>query len=207
MGKKTELTDSKLAQYDGRNYRIFELLKDSMIVEYKQEGEYSKWEISYNDVGFEKMLTSKKPSGLAVGLLISATLNIFLVLFLLLENIDSFRNSPTMVSGVSAGMLAGLGAWIYQTFKNEKIKYISGVKHLAFFYRNKEMSLVDKFIERIKGRKEAYFRRNFMKIDELLPVDMQKQQFLWYYQNGQITNEEYEEILAELDALRIIKGE
>jgi hypothetical protein len=84
---------------------------------------------------------------------------------------------------------------------------LKGDKTLVSFTRKKMKKSVDNFINLIQDAKKTHFRQKNLKIDEYVPTEIQKSNFLWMYRSNQITQEEYEDLVKQLDNLRIIKGE
>jgi len=84
---------------------------------------------------------------------------------------------------------------------------LKGNKILAFFYSKDDEETVDNFIHLLQDAKKNHFRQKNLKIDECVPTEIQKSNFLWLYRSNQITKEEYEDLIEQVENLRIIKGE
>lgn len=204
---KSTLEKSKLTQKNGKDFRTFELYEKGVIAEYKHEGDYSKYEVEFENIEFKEIIVNKKPNKAEVGLFFSVILNLFFLLYFLVDQLKDKELSSTIIGGVGMGIIGGTSAWAAKLFKKEYIKHIKGNATISFFYRKGEKELVDEFIERIKKAKKVHFRNTFLKIDEHIPTEEQKQTFSWMYQTKQIDKNEYEDMLKELENIRIIKGE
>lgn len=204
---KSTLQNKELTQKSGKDFRIFELYDKGIIAEYKHEGDYSKYEVEFEDIDFKEIIVNKKPNKAEVGLFFSVIINFFLLLYFLLDQVGDKEISSTTISGAATGIVGGVSVWGAKLFKREYIKHIRGNTTISFFYRKNDKEVVDEFIEMIKKEKNRYFKKTYLKIDEYIPTEQQKQTFLWLYQTNQIDKKEYEQMLNELDNIRIIKGE
>ena len=204
---KSKLENNKLTQKTGTDFRSFELLENGVRTEYKHEGNYSNYEAPYHDIEFNEIIVNKKPNKAEVGLYFSVLLNLFLILYLVVQQVQDKDMSSTIIGGLGFGIIGGTSAWAAKLFKKEFIKHIKGVATISFFYRKGEEAVVDEFISKIKVAKRNHFRNIYLKIDEHIPTEQQKETFLYLYQNKQISQAEYEQVLKELENLRIIKGE
>lgn len=204
---KSTLENNKLTQKNGKDFRSFELYENGVIAEYKHEGDYSKYEVEFENIEFKEIIVNKKPNKAEVGLFFSVLINLFFLLYILVDQLEDKELSSTIIGGAGAGMIGGTSAWAAKLFKKEYIKHLKGKTTISFLYRNKEKEVVDEFIDMLKTAKQQYFRKTYLKIDEYIPTEQQKQTFLWLYQTNQIGKKEYEDMLNELENIRIIKGE
>jgi len=204
---KSTLENKKLTQKNGKDFRVFELYDKGIIAEYKHEGDYSKYEVEFENIDFKEIIVNKKPNKAEVGLFFSVMINLFFLLYFLVDQLKDKEISSTIIGGAGMGIIGGTSAWAAKLFKKEYIKHIKGNTTISFFYRKNEKEVVDDFIELIRKAKKLHFRTTFLKIDDHIPTEQQKQTFLWLYQTNQIDKKEYEDILNELENLRIIKGE
>jgi hypothetical protein len=204
---KSTLLNNKLTQKNGKDFRTFELYEKGVITEYKHEGDYSKYEVEFENIEFKEIIVNKKPNKAEVGLFFSVLINLFFLLCILVDQLKDKEISSTIIGGAGMGIIGGTSAWAAKLFKKEYIKHIKGNTTISFLYRNKEKEVVDDFIDMIKKAKQQHFRNTYLKIDEHIPTEQQKQTFLWLYQTNQIDKKEYEDMLNELENIRIIKGE
>lgn len=204
---KSILENNKLTQKNGKDFRTFELYEKGVIAEYKHEGDYSKYEVEFENIDFKEIIVNKKPNKAEVGLFFSILINLFFLVYFLVDQLKDKEISSTIIGGAGMGIIGGTSAWAAKLFKKEYIKHIKGNSTISFLYRKDEKIIVDEFIESIKKAKKWHFRNTFLKIDEHIPTEQQKQTFLWLYQTNQIEKNEYENMLKELENIRIIKGE
>ena len=54
--------------------------------------------------------------------------------------------------------------------------------------------------------KKDYFVKEYFKVDNLLPVDVQKGRIQWLYENKYVSEKDAKFILEELETKRIIGG-
>ncbi len=204
---KSNHENQKLKQKIGKDYRYFEIIENGVLVEYKHQGDYSKYEIEFENIDFAEIVVNKKANKMEVFLLVSIIINICFFILFLLDQVNEEKLSSTIINGVAMGSIGAISVWAAKLFKREYIKHIKGNSTLSFSYRKKEQTEVDEFIGLIKIAKKNYFRSTYLKIDKYIPIQQQKQTFLWLYQTKQIDKAEYENMLEELENIRIIKGE
>jgi len=200
---KSIIEDKRLTQKKGSDFRYFEILEDGVLFEYKNEGNYLKYKIPFDDIEFNEIINNKKPNRNEIILFSSVILNISLLLFILMNNQIT---KPTL-SAILFGIIGSISFWGAKIFKKESIKFLEGRQNLSFFYSKEDEETVDNFINLIQDAKKTHFRQKNLKIDEYVPTEIQKSNFLWMYRSNQITKEEYEDLVKQLDNLRIIKGE
>jgi uncharacterized membrane protein YkgB len=76
----------------------------------------------------------------------------------------------------------------WSEFKNESIKVLKSKNPINFFYREKERKEVNDFITLIKESKKQFFINQYYKVDNLIPIDVQKHRIHWLYENKYIWN-------------------
>ncbi|MCB0381197.1 MAG: hypothetical protein KDD24_08065 [Flavobacteriales bacterium] len=200
---KSVIEDKKLIQKKGRDFRNYEILEDGVLFEYKNEGNYLKYKIPFDDIEFNEIINNKKPNRNEVILFASVIINISLFLFILMDN----QITQPLLSAILFGMLGSISLWASKILKKESIKFLEGKQNLSFFYSKDDEETVDNFIHLLQDAKKNHFRQKNLKIDECVPTEIQKSNFLWLYRSNQITKEEYEDLITQLDNLRIIKGD
>jgi hypothetical protein len=200
---KSVIEDKKLIQKKGRDFRNYEILEDGVLFEYKNEGNYLKYKIPFDDIEFNEIINNKKPNRNEVILFASVIINISLFLFILMDN----QITQPLLSAILFGMLGSISLWASKILKKESIKFLEGKQNLSFFYSKDDEETVDNFIHLLQDAKKNHFRQKNLKIDECVPTEIQKSNFLWLYRSNQITKEEYEDLIEQVENLRIIKGE
>jgi len=200
---KSVIEDKKLIQKKGRDFRNYEILEDGVLFEYKNEGNYLKYKIPFDDIEFNEIINNKKPNRNEIILFGSVIINISLFLFILMDN----QITKPVLSAILFGMLGSISLWASKILKKESIKFLEGKQNLSFFYSKDDEETVDNFIHLLQEAKKNHFRQKNLKIDECVPTEIQKSNFLWMYRSNQITKEEYEDLIAQLENLRIIRGE
>lgn len=200
---KSVIEDKKLIQKKGRDFRNYEILEDGVLFEYKNEGNYLKYKIPFDDIEFNEIINNKKPNRNEVILFASVIINISLFLFILMDN----QITQPLLSAILFGMLGSISLWASKILKKESIKFLEGKQNLSFFYSKDDEETIDNFIHLLQDAKKNHFRQKNLKIDECVPTEIQKSNFLWLYRSNQITKEEYEDLITQLDNLRIIKGD
>lgn len=200
---KSVIEDKKLIQKKGRDFRNYEILEDGVLFEYKNEGNYLKYKIPFDDIEFNEIINNKKPNRNEIILFASVIINISLFLFILMDN----QITQPLLSAILFGMLGSISLWASKIFKKESIKFLEGKQNLSFYYSKDDEETVDNFINLLQEAKKNHFRQKNLKIDECVPTEIQRSNFLWMYRSNQITKEEYEDLIAQLENLRIIKGE
>lgn len=197
----------ELHQKEGKNYRKFAINEENLEVEFLYEGNYTKYQIDFEEIDFKEVISSRSASKIEIALLFSFLLNILLLLFILITNIESISFSRNAIGSIAMGVFVVVGIWGAKLLKKENIKTLMGTQNISFIYKENDKKKVDDFINALKAAKKDNFRKRYVKIDEHIPTETQKANLLWLYQGEQIDKKEYEALLEELEKIRIIKGE
>lgn len=104
---KSVIEDKKLIQKKGRDFRNYEILEDGVLFEYKNEGNYLKYKIPFDDIEFNEIINNKKPNRNEVILFASVIINISLFLFILMDN----QITQPLLSAILFGMLGSISLW------------------------------------------------------------------------------------------------
>jgi len=126
---KSVIEDKKLIQKKGRDFRNYEILEDGVLFEYKNEGNYLKYKIPFDDIEFNEIINNKKPNRNEVILFASVIINISLFLFILMDN----QITQPLLSAILFGMLGSISLWASKILKKESIKFLEGKQNLSFF--------------------------------------------------------------------------
>jgi amino acid permease len=130
---KSIIENKRLTQKKGSDFRYFEILEDGVLFEYKNEGNYLKYKIPFDDIEFNEIINNKKPNRNEIILFSSVILNISLLLFILMNNQIT---KPTL-SAILFGIIGSISFWGAKIFKKESIKFLEGRQNLSFFTRKK----------------------------------------------------------------------
>ena len=91
-------------------------------------------------------------------------------------------------------------------FKNEASKHLSAKRSLKFHYNKDDKEKVDLFISNIKESKKDFYLKEYYKVDNLIPTQVQIARIHWLYECKYITESDAKFILDELNSKRIIEG-
>ncbi len=62
------------------------------------------------------------------------------------------------------------------------------------------------FINELKAKQRDYIRKKYMEIDEYLPHESLRNNFIWLYESNYIDRQELQDLFDKLDKKVIIKG-
>ena len=194
-----------LHQKKGNDFRKYDILADGLQVETSIEGEYQTYKMRFEEIGFEDVVYSRKPSPITILLFISLLLNAVGLLVLLVRWLSKLGLEGGLISGITAALTVIILGLFNRLFQQQTEKVIEGTRSITFFYGNKEVQEVNDFITELKVKQKAYIRKKYMRIDHLLPVDQQEDTFYWLYEGDFISRTELEILMEELDNRRIME--
>lgn len=194
-----------LHQKKGNDFRKYDILNDGLQVETNIEGEYQAYKMRFEEIGFEDVVYSQKPSPVRVLLFISLLLNAIGVTILIVNWLNKLKLDGGLISGFTAAFTVILLGLFNRLFQKRTEKVIEGTRSITFFYTQKEVEAVNAFINTLKANQKAYIRKKYMRIDHLLPLDQQEDTFYWLYEGDFISRTELEILMEELDNRRIME--
>lgn len=189
-----------LHQKKFQEFKKYTITEDFLEVEFKEQGEYHKFNLSFDNIDFQEHTMRDSPSGEAIGFFISFFVNIFLLIILFADKLKQWN----VLQHISAAILPIATIWSVNTFKQRKLKYLKGYSNIAFYYSSeKQRQEVDQFIIDLKEAKRNYIRKKYFLLDELLSLEELEQQFKWLYRDKYISKSEYDFMMEELQAKRL----
>lgn len=201
------MNNVKLRQKKNQETRSYEIIEGGVKVEFKKAANFQSYVVKFENIGFEEVIVKHKPEALSAGLYVSVLINMVLVIAIIIQFFkEELLRSPMFPTILTSGVLGGMSVWAVSLFKTQYDKYLKGAESLVFFYGDKEKKEVDDFISVLKEGQRKYIRNKYMIIDDLLPVENQKEIFLWLYQMKFISRDELEMLLENLNNIRITKG-
>ncbi len=189
-----------LHQKKFQEFKKYTINSEFLEVEIKSFTEYHKFNIKYEDIGFETYTTELKLSSGIVYLCVSILINIVLIICLL--DIKYPKSDFVRVSSFCLFFL--LIALNFYFYKDRSRKIIQGKYNIDFYYDTKQRCQeVDQFIADMKEAKRNYIRNKYFLLDELLSLEELEYQFKWLYRDKYISKSEYDLMMEELQAKRL----
>jgi uncharacterized membrane protein len=187
--------------------REFRIVEDGIIVDINNVGNIQNYKVNFNEIRRDEFINVKTAHPLAWLFILSGVLNVILLTTILTEFFQtSFEQGKWIFIGAFAVFLIII-VTLKDHFQKVDIKNLDANKPLSFIYTKKYKSEVDKFINQIHLEQKEFFKKNYYRIDAVLPFDVQKNRILWLYENKYIAENEYKAILKELENKRLIDGE
>ncbi len=200
-------TNFKLSQKSRYEFRSFEILEKGVLVEYRLEGDYAKYEVPFENIDFKEIIRYDKPSLFAILFLFSLIINVVIIFAFLAVNYGDGTIFEPLFNGLQIGIMITVISIFLPILSTNYTKEIKGIQSIVFSYKKKQQKEVNEFIKKLKEVKSQYILNEIAIVDDLIPIDNQKFNFLYLYESNQISRQEYENLLEELEKLRIIKGE
>ena len=196
-----------LNQKYNRHSKSFEILEDGVLVKEKSPSTSSEYKVHFEDIGTEEFILDKNKDFTITILLLSLFFNAILASYIIFQEFEIPDKYILLVlNACLIPFYVVIG--IYRSeFKNESIKVLKSKNPISFFYREKERKEVDYFVALIKESKKQFFISQYYKVDNLIPIEVQKHRIHWLYENKYISESDAKFILSELESKRIIEGE
>jgi len=196
----------ELIQKNWPRYRKFTIREDGLYLEVKTNEGFTARLIKFEEIGFDEIITKYQPGPYAIGFFLSVFFNLLFLLIFLIDFAKKFNLSSGVSSGLTRGIIVCLSIGGRTIFKFEKQKILKGEISIVFDYFTKKQEQVDQFINELKEKQRNYIRGKYMEIDEYLPQESQRNNFIWLYESNYIDRQELQELLDRLDKKVIIKG-
>lgn len=195
-----------LAQKDGRNSKYFEIQEDGVFVKNNFAKEINQYKVYFGDINNDETVFRKSKDFVLIAITIVVLFNSIILTIVI--NGYYYFNYP---AGMIVFGIAIIPSLIVTTicnseFRRESTKNLGASRPLAFLYRKKDIQEVDLFISKIKESKKAYFMKEYYKVDNIIPFDVQLARIHWLYEMKYISESDANFIIEEIDTRRIIKG-
>ena len=180
-----------------RNQRqSFEIFDDSVAVDLDTLKHKLAYKIPFDEIRNSVLIVYDKPDKMQGYLIFSVILNILLCLFIFS---DEFK-FELVYAYYAIAPLVLLSYFILINFKIDcSEKHIESDKILYFIITKKNEAQINDFIDLIFINQKKYYKRQFLKIDPIIPHHVQHERILRAYANKHITESEYEVIKEDLD--------
>lgn len=198
---------NNLKQKNNRNSKYFEILENGIFVKDKTSKQNQEYIVLFNEITDEQFIINRTKDVILIVLMLSLLLNAIFLNILIQESFEIPFKYGILVFFVLLIPFLILIAFFGNEFKKENLKILKASKPINFFYEKKDKESVDKFLKEIKEAKKQFYIKEYFKIDNLLPFEVQKQRIHWLYENKYITEKDAKFILEELETKRIINGE
>ncbi|SNV34156.1 hypothetical protein [Chryseobacterium taklimakanense] len=195
-----------LEQNFKRDKRSFQITEKGVLVKLNSKNEIQQYEVPFEEIGTQTLIYRNSPDTAVILLLFSSLFNIIFLLALLDDSFGLTITGGKIVLFIFIVIFTVLVAIFGKSLKSENIKKLDGIKPLLFFYDHKSEKEVDGFIAEILNSKRDFFIKEYYKIDNLLPIEVQKNRIHWLYESKYINEDDAKFILEELDRKRIIEG-
>ena len=195
-----------LTQKNGRNSKYFEIQDNGVFVKDNFMNDAYEFKIHFEDIYEEETVSRKSKDFVLIILAISMLFNgIFLSIIINDYYNFSYPNGLFVFIACIIPALVTIG-FCNNEFKNEASKHLSAKRSLKFHYNKDDKEKVDLFISNIKESKKDFYLKEYYKVDNLIPTQVQIARIHWLYECKYITESDAKFILDELNSKRIIEG-
>lgn len=155
-----------------------------------------KYTIPFEEIQKKFFIKKGTPDRISNLLYMSAFLNIFLVLYIIVLVNNAPLNALRIIAGL---LLLPFIFYLVRISSEYEEKHIESSSPLYFIYTKKNKVEIDNFIELIYAKQVEFFRKKYFYIDPILPYNIQFERYVWLYSNKFITENEYQVIKEDLD--------
>ncbi len=195
-----------LTQKDGRHSKYFEIQEDGVFVKNIFAKEVNEYKVYFGDINEDETVFAKSKDLVLIGIVLIMLFNSILLTIIINNHYGYTYPSGMIVFGAAMAPSLIVAGLCNTEFRRENVKNIGASKPLSFFYRKKDMREVDLFISKIKEAKKQYFLKEYYKVDNIIPYQVQAGRIHWLYDNKYISESDAKFILDELESKRIIEG-
>ena len=195
-----------LNQKYNRHSKTFEIVEDGVFVIEKTSNTNNEYKVHFEDIGTEEFILNKKKDSAITILLLSLLFNAIFSCYIIFREFEIPDKYLLLILNACLVPFYIVIGIYWSEFKNESIKVLKSKNPINFFYREKERKEVNDFITLIKESKKQFFINQYYKVDNLIPIDVQKHRIHWLYENKYISESDAKFILDELESKRIIEG-
>ena len=195
-----------LNQKYNRHSKTFEIVEDGVFVIEKTSNTNNEYKVHFEDIGTEEFILNKKKDSAITILLLSLLFNAIFSCYIIFQEFEIPDKYLLLILNACLVPFYIVIVIYWSEFKNESIKVLKSKNPINFFYREKERKEVNDFITLIKESKKQFFINQYYKVDNLIPIDVQKHRIHWLYENKYISESDAKFILDELESKRIIEG-
>ena len=195
-----------LNQKYNRHSKTFEIVEDGVFVIEKTSNTNNEYKVHFEDIGTEEFVLNKKKDSAITILLLSLLFNAIFSCYIIFREFEIPDKYLLLILNACLVPFYIVIGIYWSEFKNESIKVLKSKNPINFFYREKERKEVNDFITLIKESKKQFFINQYYKVDNLIPIDVQKHRIHWLYENKYISESDAKFILDELESKRIIEG-
>lgn len=176
--------------------RYFQFISTGLVVQYKNLFKVQKFEIKYEDIGTKLIYLNKGVKGW----LISAGLFVFvsLTLFVVRESGGDVETGAEIFY-----LVPGVACLIAYFITYDKSCYLATSNYsapLKFLIDNPSKLLFDDFFIKFKNKRREYLLEQYGQTNKELPYEQQYNNLTWLLNNDVLSNDEFKEKKAELDA-------
>lgn len=196
-----------LHQKYNRFSKSFEILEDGVMVKDKSPSFNNEYKVHFEDIGTEELILNKKKDSAITILLLSLLFNAIFACYIIFQDYEIPHKYLILILNACLIPFYIVIGIYWSEFKNESIKVLKSKNPINFFYREKDRKEVNDFINLIKESKKQFFIKQYYKVDNLIPVEVQKHRIHWLYESKYISESDAKFILGELESKRIIEGE
>jgi hypothetical protein len=195
-----------LTQKDGRNSKYFEIQEDGVFVRNNFAKEINEYKVYFGDINSDETVFRKSKDLVLIAITIIVLFNSILLTIVINEYYHFDYPAGMGVFGIAIIPSLIVTTLCNNEFRRENVKNLGASRPLAFLYRKKDTQEVDLFISKIKESKKAYFMKEYYKVDNIIPFDIQLARIHWLYEMKYISESDANFIIEEIDTRRIIKG-
>ena len=197
---------NSLEQKFNRHTKYFEILENGVLIKDKTAKQNQEYTVTFNNITEEEFIINRTKDIVIVTLILSLLFNAIFLNIVIQETYEIPLKFGFLVFFVLLIPFLSLVIFFGNEFKKDNFKILKASQPINFFYSKKEMNAVDVFIKKIMEAKKDYFVKEYFKVDNLLPVDVQKGRIQWLYENKYVSEKDAKFILEELETKRIIGG-
>lgn len=197
---------NNLNQKFNRNTKYFEILENGVLIKDKTPKQNQEYTVAFNNITDEEFTVNRTKDTVLIVLILSLLFNAIFLNIVIQETYEIPLKFSLLVFFVLLIPFLSLIIFFGNEFKKDNFKILKASQPINFFYGKKDKNAVDEFIKKIKEAKKDYFIKEYFKVDNLLPVDVQKGRIHWLYENKYISEKDAKFILEELETKRIIDG-
>jgi hypothetical protein len=179
--------------------------KNGVEVEIKGYRTYTNRLVKFEEIGTDISIAGSTNNVWLIWFFISLCVNLFLVFHILKVEMRMTDEQYWIIQ--SSLFFLAIVAFV-QIFREDREKRLHGEQiYLPFIYSKKTKHEVDVFIQTILSVRRSYYREKFMNLDRNLDDMMHKMNLRWLLNSEMISDEEYNELMTELENRRIIRGD
>jgi hypothetical protein len=107
-----------IEQRKGRQLRKYEILDDEVKAEVKTDTTYQSYNVKFDEIDFNEIVTDRKPNPAEIGFFISVMFNLILVAILVTNWAEKMQIGTVAISSILTGIVSGMSVWAYVVMYN-----------------------------------------------------------------------------------------